>query len=310
MVFWHAITLRDALWHERQLSGKLAAIRVGAERAVHKDWGPSYSAFKTGPGVTLDAREDIDVQIEWLLQERPRYLLSHASNLRALAKRFIERGLAFDSLKEVRSYSEMLPSDLRDLVSDAWSVPVTDMYTANEVGYIALQCPASDCYHVQSDDVLVEVINESGSGAAAGMIGRVLMTSLHNFVMPLLRYELGDYAEVGEACSCSRTLPVLTRIMGRTRNMIRLPDGRTCWPGFPLKALTNIPAIRQFRMIQRTLTDIDGELVLQRDLSDIEKAELRRAIQVRLRYPFNVHLRRVSEINQNQKFEDFVCLLE
>lgn len=59
-IFWHAITLRDALWHARDLSGKLAAIRVGNTRAAFPSWGPAYAAFVNGPGVTLDARDDID----------------------------------------------------------------------------------------------------------------------------------------------------------------------------------------------------------------------------------------------------------
>ena len=43
--------------------------------------------------------------------------------------------------------------------------------------------------------------------------------------MPLLRYEIGDYAEVGPTCDCGRTLPVLTRILGRDRNRLVMPNG-------------------------------------------------------------------------------------
>ncbi|MEO8526087.1 MAG: hypothetical protein ABI460_15285, partial [Caldimonas sp.] len=217
LLFWSAITLRDSLWHARDLRGKLAAIRVGAQRAKKSTWGDPYEGYDCGPSVAFDAREDLDLQLDWLLAEQPEILLTHPSNLRALAIRSRERGCALPSLREARTYSERLPADLRDQVQAAWGVPLSDLYSANEVGYVALQCPQSDLYHVQSEDVLVEVIGDDGRPCATGESGRVVVTSLHNFAMPLLRYDLGDFATVGGPCRCGRTLPTLEGILGRTR---------------------------------------------------------------------------------------------
>lgn len=306
MLFWHAITLRDSIWHQRDLRGKLAAIRVGAEAGVHPDWGPAYDAYVPAPAVGFDAREETDVQIDWLLQERPQYLLTHASNLFALARRFIDRALRLESLLEVRTFSERLPEGLRETVRRAWNVPLTDMYSANEVGYVALQCPRGDGYHVQSEDVLVEIVDAKDRPCAMGETGRVLVTSLHNFAMPLLRYDLGDYACFAHACACGRTLPVLERILGRARNMMRLPGGGTAWPGFPLNTLTRLTAIRRLRMVQHSLSEIEVELELARELSAEEANDLCEAIRIRLQHPFNVRLRRVERISAG-KFEDFEC---
>jgi phenylacetate-CoA ligase len=263
-LFWNAITVRDSLWHQRDLRGKLAAIRVGATRGTHANWGTAYKEYTTGPGLTFDAREDINAQLDWLLDVQPNVLLTHASNLRALAIRSIERGCQLTNLREARTYSERPAEDLHATVRAAWNVPVTDMYSANEVGYVALQCPHSGLYHVQAEDVLVEIINDNGNPCAVGESGRVIVTSLHNFAMPLLRYDLGDYATVGGACECGRTLPTLERILGRTRNMLRLPGGRTAWPGFPMNTLVKLQAIRELKMIQHSLEEIEIELVLAR----------------------------------------------
>ncbi len=309
-LFWGASTLRDTLWHRRNLAGKLAGIRVGHERGTHSSWSPeSYSAFQTGPAVSLDARTEIDAQIDWLVAERPDYLLSHASNLRALAQRCIERGLHLDSLREVKSFSESLPADLRELVREAWGVKLVDIYTTNEVGYIALQCPDHEHYHVQAENVLVEVVDESGAACPPGGIGRVLVTPLNNFAMPLIRYEIGDYAEAGAPCACGRGLPVLARIMGRSRNMLRLPGGGTHWPGVPMRALKDIAPLRQFRMIQHSLTGIELQLVSDRPLTGDEETALRNALHKRLGYPFEVRFVRMERIERgaNYKFEDFVC---
>lgn len=306
MVFWYAIALRDSKWHRRDLQGKLAAIRVGTEASVHPDWGPAYDAYVPGIAVGFDAREETDAQVDWLLKERPQYLLTHASNLFALARRFIERDLRLTSLREVRSFSERLPEGLREIVRRAWDVPLTDMYSANEVGYVALQCPQGEGYHVQSEDVMVEIVDANDRPCAVGETGRVLVTSLHNFAMPLMRYDLGDYACFAAACGCGRTLSVIERILGRARNMMRLPDGGTAWPGFPLNTITRLTAIRQLRMVQHSLREIEVELVLERALTVEEEDALCEAIQVRLQHPFDVRLRRVDRIADG-KFEDFEC---
>ena len=309
MMFWHAFTLRDSLWHQRDLRAKLAVIRVGSPHECNPGWGPAYGAYLNGPCVLMDARDDVDLQVDWLAQEKPQYLLSHASNLRALALRCIERGLRLESLLEARSYSEQLPEDLRTLVWRAWNAGLSDMYSANEVGYIALQCPRSEVYHVQSEGALVEVLDEDGQACAPGAIGRVVVTPLHNFAMPLFRYDLGDYAEVGGPCACGRTLPVLTRILGRTRNMMRLPGGGTAWPGFPLSALTQLTAIRQARMIQHSLDLIEVQLVLERPLAATEEEVLRQAVRKRLGHPFEIRLSPVERIERGPgyKMEDFEC---
>ena len=309
MVFWHAFTLRDSLWHARDLRAKLAVIRVGSPRQRNPGWGPAYSAYLNGPCVLMDARDDIDLQVDWLVQEKPQYLLTHASNLRALAVRCIERGLRLESLAEARSYSERLPEDLRSLVRRAWNASLSDMYSANEVGYIALQCPRTEVYHVQSEGALVEVLDANGRACAPGAIGRVVVTPLHNFAMPLFRYDLGDFAEAGGPCACGRTLPVLTRIMGRTRNMMRLPGGGTVWPGFPLTALTRLTAIRQARMIQHSLDLVEVQLVLERPLAADEEEILRQAVRTRLGHPFEVRLSPIERIERGPgyKMEDFEC---
>lgn len=307
--FWNAMTLRDSLWRRRDLRGKLAVIRVGAEHGFNDTWGPAYEGYDTGPCVQFDARADIDVQLDWLRAETPAVLLTHASNLRELAVRSLERNLRLPGLKEARSYSEQLAPDLRDVVWRAWNVGVSDIYSANEVGYVALGCPESGMYHIQAEDVLVEIIGDDGNHCRAGESGRVIVTSLHNFAMPLLRYELGDYATAGSPCSCGRTLPTIERILGRTRNMLRLPGGRKAFPGFPLPALVKLQ-VHEVRMIQHSLDDIELELVLERPLTDDEQAELRAAVRRRLQHPFSVALTPVTSIARGSSYkrrEDFEC---
>ena len=65
----------------------------------------------------------------------------------------------------------------------------------------------------------------------------MVCTTLNNVVTPLIRYELGDLAQVGGLCPCGRGLPVLTAIKGRVRNMVTLPTGEQLFPSFRRRGL-------------------------------------------------------------------------
>src|SRR6185312_7578839 len=104
-------------------------------------------------------------------------------------------------------------------------IPLVDCYGCQEAGYVAIQCPEYAHYHVQGEMSLVEVLREDGAPCRPGETGRVVITPLHSFAMPLLRYDLGDYAEVGEPCPCGRGLPVLRQIYGRKKETLTLPSG-------------------------------------------------------------------------------------
>jgi len=307
--FWNAFTLRDHLWHRRDASGKLAAIRKNMKDAIQPSWGsPTDLVFQTGPCAMLDIAADLDQQLDWLQRHAPDYLLTNAYNLYWLARRSLERDIRLPGLRQVRSFGGTFPEDAREVIRRAWGVPLADIYTAEEVGYIALQCPEHEHYHVQSESLIVEVLGESGKPCLPGEIGKVVLTTLHNFAMPLLRYEIGDYAEAGAPCPCGRGLPVMRRILGRSRNILTLPDGRRRWPSFPSEKWSRAAPVRQLQMVQRSRERIDVNVVAGRVLTAHEKDGLVAALQGCLGHPFAMEVRELAEIPRSvsHKFEDFV----
>jgi phenylacetate-CoA ligase len=312
-VFWLAFTLRDHLWHRRDLTAKLAAIRIKVERETVQGWGPSTDiAFRTGLCAMLNIRTDIDEQLAWLAEQEPDYLITRPSNLRALVLRSVERGWRPRRLRETRTFGETLPDDLRALCREAWNVKLCDAYSAEETGYIALQCPEHDHYHVQSESLIVEILGQDGAPCAPGETGRVVVTTLHNFATPLIRYEIGDYAVAGAGCPCGRGLPVIERVLGRTRNLLRLPDGRRFFPSFPADTWAHIAPVRQLQVAQRTLEDIEIRVVADRPLTAAEEASLAAAFRETFLYPFRIGFAYRDQIGRsgNYKFEDFISELK
>jgi len=319
-LFWNCCTLRDHLWHRRVPGGTLAAIRSlpgdqapAPDGIMAEDWGPATRGIvNTGPSYTLNIHCTVAEQAEWLLQRDPDYLLTYPSNLAALVQHSQAHGWRLPRLREARTFGELLDARVRQNCRRAWNVAIVDMYSSQEVGYIALQCPETENYHVQAENVLVEVLDEQGRPCGPGGTGRVVVTALHNFATPLLRYDIGDYAEVAEPCPCGRGLPTLRRIMGRARNMAVLPGGERRWPAVELAGtadLAEFPPIHQFQLIQRTLSLMEMLLVVHRALTAQEEERLRGWIITAVGHPFEVKFRYVDTIPRSPlgKFEDFRC---
>jgi phenylacetate-CoA ligase len=186
-------------------------------------------------------------------------------------------------------------------------VPLTDLYSCREAGYLALQCPGREHYHVQAEGVYLEILRADGSACAPGETGQVVITVLHNFALPLIRYAIGDHAEAGAACDCGRGLPVIRRILGRVRNMLRLPDGGVRYPRFGETQFALVAPVRQFQVIQRSLREIEVALVVARVLSAGEEDALRALVAKNLGAVFDIRFSYHDEIQRlpSGKYEDF-----
>lgn len=310
-----AISERDHRWHQRDTSSSAAAIRAVPEGSELARRGKHTWGRGGGRLSVLEVHTPAREQLDWLLEREPAYIATYASNARALLEAARELGVRWGGLREVGTFGEVVDDALRELARQVWSVPLVDAYSCVELGHLALQCPDHPHYHVQSENVLLEVLKSDGSPAEAGEVGRVVVSTLHNFAMPLIRYELGDFALLGGPCDCGRGLPVVERIVGRVRNLMRIrsDDGEDrLWPRYASNVLGKHFAVRQFRLTQRSYEDFELELVSE-PLSDDEEADLRRLVLQQLErnvpYPLNLELRYVSEIQRGPggKFEDFVC---
>ena len=308
-----AANLRYHLWFKRDFSAKTACIRMlkgkqleaaKANRAV-----PWADGFSSGPMVMRHVATPVSEQFDWLLDQKPDYLLTFPSNLLALIRLSKERHMKLGALREVITLGEALDPAVREICEKEWGLPVVDAYSSQEFGMLAVQCPAAPHYHVQSENVLIEIIDERGEPCAPGQTGRLVITALHNFATPLIRYEIGDLAIPGESCACGRGLPVITRILGRTRNMLTLPSGEQICPRFNFEdfLFESDSPIRQFQVIQKNLKTLMVHIVAQRNLTSLEEENVRQTLRAGARHPFEVLVDYVKEIPRSAsgKFEEF-----
>jgi phenylacetate-CoA ligase len=291
-LMWMALTLRDHFWHQRDFAQSAAFVRAYSKAqdddaiAKKEGWGiPVSLLFETGPGYRQPLSLSVSEQAAWLLRRDPRYLLTYPTNLSALLTS--SNGWAVSAVEGRRTIVKR-SRQAEGRCENDFALKTVDVYSAQEVGAIALQCPVSGLYHVQAESLIVEVLNDEGTPCKEGEVGRVVVTDLHNFATPIIRYEIRDYAEAGGACPCGRGLPTLKRILGRRRNMVTLPDGSRHWPLVGLHAFRGIAPIRQYQAVQHSLDTVEMNLVVVAPLTGEQETLLRKVIQDALGYPFNV----------------------
>lgn len=320
-LIWMAMTLREHLWQQRDFSQPLAIIRaqLGDEDAARhgvsaKDWGvPVGHLFDSGPAHGLNLQTDIARQAEWLRQINPGYLLTYPNNLSALldlAEADTDHLAGMGRLKQVRTIGETLHDSLRERCRRILGVEIADLYSTQEVGVIAIECPQADGYHLMAEGVVVELLGDDDLPCAAGETGRIVVTDLHNFATPLIRYDLGDLAEADGPCACGRGLPKIRRILGRQRNLLRLPDGRRFWPLVGAYSFREIAPVRQYQVIQRSLERVTLRLAVARPLNTAEEHGLAEKLVEFLGYRFAVDFEYCAPTiprGAGGKFEDFVC---
>jgi phenylacetate-CoA ligase len=317
---WMAMTLREHLWQRRDFSQPLAIIRAqlavedSARRGVTwPDWGPPTShLFASGPSYGLNLQTDVARQMDWLQEVKPAYLLTYPNNLSALldlCEELPRYRSAFARMMQFRTIGETLHDTLRERCRRILGVEIADLYSTQEVGVIAIECPKEDGYHLMSEGLILELLRDDGLPCAAGEVGRVVVTDLHNFATPLIRYELGDLAEADEPCPCGRGLPKIRRIVGRERNLLRLPDGRRFWPLVGTFDYRDIAPVRQCQVIQRSLERMTMRLAVEHPLSTAEEQGLAARLITSLGFTVAVDFEYFADRIPRApggKFEDFI----
>ena len=308
-MFHRALGLRYHAWHRRDLSLKnisFKTVKKGKQVRRSRGWA---MGFGDGANVVVDKTMPISALFDVLMTENPDYIQIQPSTLQGLVLYSVAQGRKPDRLREARTYAEGLEPGLRTICEEKWGISVADNYSAQEFSIIALQCPEHSNLHVQSENVLVEVLDGAGEPCAPGQTGRLVITALNNFASPLIRYENGDFAEVGPPCPCGRGLPVLSRVAGRQCSLALLPNGDRITPVLATGSPLLEAPIRQYQCVQKSLQEIEVRLVLERPLTGDEEARIADFLARSLRHPFACRFVTVDEIPRlaSGKYEVFRC---
>lgn len=188
---------------------------------------------------------------------RPRYILGYTSTLATIADELLRRDLRLSRrLNGVITIAETLTPDRRRLIEEYFGGPIINRYGQREFKFWCAQsCSESpDRFHVNTELVVWEIVREDDTLAAPGEVGRVVLTNLHNYAMPFIRYDTGDLAVAGTtSCTCGRGFPLVEQLEGRSQECVQTQSGKMINPvslgQYLFVSHDYVDAVRQYQLV-------------------------------------------------------------
>lgn len=211
---------------------------------------------------TISALAEPSEQISLLRRVRPDVIRGNPDDLRKVVSTIQRKEIHDINPRLVFTMGAFLDNQFRLLIKSVLGADVFDYYGSAELGCIAWECSMHEGYHINSDSVLLEVVNSKGQRVRPGESGRLVCTGLIAHTMPFIRYDTGDVGALEQGrCRCGRTLPLLRHFQGRAYDFFVLHDGSEVAPFVISSQIKNIHGIQQYRVIQENVTQIDVEIV-------------------------------------------------
>jgi phenylacetate-CoA ligase len=177
-------------------------------------------------------------------------------------------------------------------------IPSLSNYSAAEVGPIAFECKKYQGYfHVAHSNVIVEGDEDLTVSFNGIQLRRLLVTHLHSYATPIIRYDLGDFGVVEERCKCGHDGTTISEIYGRGKHFLRHPDGRLIPFYLSTRLLNETIACSEYRFRQPEVDTIKVQIGGREGITDDEKQKLINVIRKATDAAFKVEIEAVKEID-------------
>lgn len=223
----------------------------------------------------VQVRARTETWVETLRDYAPHFIMGYSASLRVLAMYMDEHGISDIRPRAVVTSSESLDPQTRTLLKTVFAAPVYDVYASWEGGNMAWECPVCDGYHVNTDRVILQIV-QGDRPVADGVEGEVVVTNLHASGSPFIRYRLGDLAVMHTAtprCGCH--LPLLRHVSGRTSDIVWTPGGEAVSSQAFMTTLSHIPGMELYRLIQDDPASLRLEVVTKAPFNEDVVADTR-----------------------------------
>ena len=255
-----------------------------------KLWGSMQDILKSGQGFkeylrqqlsgvttlgsTRMTEKDMYEYVQRINHIKPRLVLAYANCIGELAHFIQNHDLPIYSPRAIMTSACVLFPEIRKNIEDVFQTTLFNRYGSREVGDVACNCKTSPGLHLIPDIHYVEIVDENGKEVKPGEPGEIIITSLTNYTMPLIRYKIGDRGILSNKdCKCGHGLPLLEKIEGRIVGHFKNKRGDIVSGGFFFTILLFRKNIKQFQIIQEAIDYIIINLVLmdKTKLKDMDK---------------------------------------
>ena len=153
-----------------------------------------YVLSRLGLGLecSIHILEPIEAQVELFKKLRPHAIWGHPSAVRKLGEELIRRNVLNQRPRFIFTVSEVYDDVTKSAIKECFGAKIIDYYGCMETGPIAWQMMEGGPYYVNNRNVLVEVVGDDDMPVTSSRVGRVVVTDLFSYAMPIIRYEIGD----------------------------------------------------------------------------------------------------------------------
>jgi phenylacetate-CoA ligase len=192
--------------------------------------------------------------------------------------------------------SDVVDEECRELIESAFHTRLIDLYGAAEAGCIAWECKTCRGYHINMDTVIIEYI-KGGKAAQPGTPGNIVVTNLHSFAMPIIRYDLGDIGIASlEKPICGNDMPILRTVNGRSDAFVVLPSGDRLSPMYFFAIMRPVKNIDRWKVIQKDIDHIAVLVIPSAGFSSENVRQISSRIQENIEEKVHIEIRIVDEI--------------
>jgi phenylacetate-CoA ligase len=296
--FWGAPEPTPPSWPER--------LKIAVDRRIHRD------VYVPCAVMSDDRLRDVVRAIE---HTQPSAIVCYAQAGAELARFVVREGLrTWRTIPVICGAERLLPRD-RASLELAFGPAVFDTYGCREVMMIGAECEAHAGLHVAMENLIVEIIvSENGQSRSArpGETGEVVITDLHNFSQPFIRYANGDVATAGapRPCACKRVLPRIEAVQGRVSELLRDGSGAVV-SGIAVSFLVQDVSqwVRRFQAVQHRDRSVTISMVVDGELPAASLDAVRRNGE-RLLAGVDVHVAVVPELPRNPSGKHRLVVVE
>ena len=287
----HANYFRHWRWHGIQPGDRyayfwgLALDTEGQRQAALRDW--FFNRSRCAPfGLTPERARAF---YELLRRKPARFALGYPSAVTMFADEIAAQNLDGRALgwKAVVTTSEVLHPHRRERIESVFGCRAIQHYGAAEIGVASMDCEHGTM-HVVSESVAVDLIPQEEGPPEA------LLTDLHNYSQPVIRYRVGDLIEpLDGTCRCGRRLPLHGQIHGRAGDTITLPDGRrvnALLPYYIFRHHAKSGRVREYQFVQFPDGRIELRVTPGTGWDDALKAEIEAEVTQGLGVPIEVRV--------------------
>jgi phenylacetate-CoA ligase len=193
----------------------------------------------------------IDDVCRQLKRFAPEVIVAYTTPMYNFAVSLRDRGIDPPRFRSVITAAEKVQRYQREVIEDAFGCKVFNSYGSREFMLIASECDAHNGLHVNAENLCVEIVHDNPRLDPGGP-GELVVTDLHNYGMPFLRYKIGDLGvpSTTNVCGCGRGLPMIDDVEGRLLDMILTPEGRMVPGEFFPHLVKEFSEIKKFQVVQ------------------------------------------------------------